>query len=168
MIFDPFESRLCRDIRNDLGAGFVKSVQQRSFTPFHSSLDKFQNYIDRKPTGTYIKNRFTLLHNIINQIETNEPRIENVFSILQWFWDHQLFYEFHEWVEELWQIENGNSKKALQALILAAVACEQHHYNRVSPARKLSDKAIKKFYQFGSYLPEIMDANDFIRVLKKI
>ncbi len=168
MIFDPFESRLCRDIRNNLGCGFVKSVQQGTLAPFESALNNYQADVDRPPFNAYINHRFILLKKILRQMDSDPLKPTNEFSILMLFWNHQLYYEFHEWIEEIWLTAKGDYKKSLQALIFASVAFEQHHYNRPSPAKKLSIKAIAKLDKYGSSLPDNINSKVFIGALKKI
>ncbi len=168
MIFDPFENRLCRNIRNDIGYGFVKSVQQRSLAPFNSALKKYHNNADNPPFKSYINHRLTLVKKILMQIDSGRLKTVNEFSILMFVWSHQLYYEFHEWVEELWLPANGNYKKSLQGLIFASVALEHHQYNRQIPAQKLSIKAIAKLERHGLLLPELINTEVIVDALKKI
>ncbi len=168
MIFDPFENRHHRDIRNALGSGFVKSIQQRTLRPFQSALDTYPNQLDKSPTGIYIENRHQVLKKMLNQIESTEACIMDDFSILMLLWDHQLYYEFHEWVEEIWLTAKGDFKKALQALIFVSVAFEQHLYNRNDPAKRLALKAIDRLNKHKFFLPNSIKASIFIDALKKI
>ncbi len=168
MIFNPFESRLCRDIRNDLGCGFVKSVQQRTLAPFKSGLQKYQEEADSPPFNEYINHRFIILQKILMQMDSDPLKTTNEFSILILFWNHQFYYEFHEWAEEIWLTAKGDYKKSLQALIFASVAFEQQQYNRPIPAKKLSIKAIAKLDKYGSSLPENIHSNVFIDALRNI
>ena len=83
-------------------------------------------------------------------------------------WNQGLFFEFHEWIEHLWLKESGDRKKALRALILAAVVYEQLAYSRIVPAKKLAKKAILIFKQQADQLPEWADNALFIKKLTKL
>ncbi|MCP3926979.1 MAG: DUF309 domain-containing protein [Desulfobacterales bacterium] len=64
--------------------------------------------------------------------------MDNHSIVCIFLWNQNLFFEFHEWIEVKWLVQKGDKRKALQALILAAVVYEQLEYNRPISAKKLA------------------------------
>ena len=168
MIFNPFENRLCRDIRNDLGHGFVKAVAANDITPFYTALLPYQSKTTMDHISTYIRHRKTCLEIIFKHLGAGPVQPDDNRLIPLFLWNLELFFEFHEWLEQKWTTAQGNKKKALQALILAAVTYEQLEYGRKIPAKKVASKAVLLFKEHGNLIPAVFDADAFILKLKAL
>lgn len=162
MIFNPFENRLCRDVRNDLGHGFVKAVIAKDITPFRTVIRQYQSQTARDHINTYIRHRENCLKKVFDHINAYPVKPDENKLIPLLLWNFELFFEFHEWLEKKWTAACGNDKKALQALILAAVVYEQLEYGRIIPAKKVALKAVLLFKEHKSLIPELFDADVFI------
>ena len=165
MRFDPFESRLCRDVRNRLGHAFVLALQAKDIRPFAEAVDPYPNDPTPSPVRDYIRHRQACLTGLIEKIQALQlkPEEEGFISLL--LWNLELFYEFHEWMEIQWQSASGRNKKAFQALILCAITHEHFLYGRKIPAQKAAAKSLALLNEYRDALPEIFDADLLIRTL---
>jgi hypothetical protein len=165
MRFDPFESRLCRDIRNRLGHAFVLALQAKDIRPFEEAAGQYPADTHPPPVQEYIRHREACLTGLIESIHSLQikPADEGFISLL--LWNLELFYEFHEWMEIKWQAAPGREKKALQAMILCAVTYEHFLYGRMIPAQKAAAKALVLLNKYREAVPEIFDADLLIRTL---
>ncbi len=162
MTFDPFESRLCRDIRNTIGHGFIKSLQNGSIKTFSSDIQKFESLKTPSVIKHYIHHRQACLEKISKQIKTLPGDHDHFFEIANLLWSHELYFEVHEWLEEKWMSSKGDEKKSIQALILSAIAYEQLTYNRKSPAQKVAAKAIVLLKEYRTAIPNPFDPDILI------
>jgi hypothetical protein len=158
MKFDPFEDRACRDIRNHLGQQFINALNNKSMVLCLN--DDLLKTVGAPPhIQTYMDKRRKLFNKILALnysfcAEANSNCPENCDQMIGGLlWNHHLFFEFHEWVEEKWHQADGDTKKALQALVLAAVAFEHFTYDRLVPAKRLAIKACQLFEQFQNLMP---------------
>ena len=140
MRFDPFESRLCRDIRNRLGHAFVLALQKKDIRPFTEAADPYPTGTTPWPIRDYIRHRQACLTGLIEKIHALQlkPEHEGIISLL--LWNLELFYEFHEWMEIQWQSASGRNKKAFQALILCAITYEHFYMGGRSRPKKPQPK----------------------------
>ena len=165
MKFDPFESRLCRDVRNGLGHAFVLALQAKDIRPFTEAAGPYPADTAPPPVRDYIRHRQTCLTGLIENIHALRLKPENEGVIPLLLWNLELFYEFHEWMEIQWQSASGRNKKAFQALILCAITHEHFLYGRKIPAQKAAVKALALLIEYRDALPKIFDADLLIRTL---
>jgi len=158
MKFDPFENRTCRDVRNNLGQAVVKSIQTQSMEPFSEVQKTFKISVDQTDIHLYIDHRKNCLEQIINQISTDKILQNTENQICMLLWNHELFFELHEWLEEKWAHATGDQKKGLQALIFATVAFEHLSYGRQKPAKKMVYKSMALLDQYPNHIPKWVDS----------
>lgn len=165
MLFNPFENRLCRDVRNSIGHSLILSVNQRSFLPLDKAVLSFKLHHETKSIKEYIHYRKECLARLLKELKTQD--LNNSQEYIRIFlWNHGLFFEFHELLEEEWKAAEGNEKKALQALILAAITYEHLTYHRMNPARKTAQKAFRLLKDSKEHLPLFLDPDLFISKLQ--
>lgn len=162
MIFDPFNSRLCRDVRNQLGHAMVESFETGSVDPFSKAVNKWKSATHEASVLDYINHRQACFENLFKPLETFNFSNAKIIPML---WNQKLYFECHEWLEEQWLKSSGKTKKGLQALILCAAAYEHQLYNRPESAKKVSKKAISRIREFKNHLPDWVDAKDIINHL---
>jgi len=165
MRFDPFESRLCRDVRNGLGHAFVLALQAKDIQPFKETADQYQPYAGPGPVQDYIRHRESCLTGLIKKIHALQIKPEDEALISLILWNLELFYEFHEWMEIKWTPAMGREKKACQALIVCAITYEHLLYGRKVPAQKAAAKALLLLNEYRDAIPESFDADLLIRTL---
>lgn len=165
MIFDPFESRLCRDIRNTTGHEFIRALHKRSNTVF-ASPDPGRLPKEIAPEITaYIQHRQTCLDRILKQIKTQSTDKNCFYDIAAILWNHHLYFEVHEWLENKWITVKKDQKKGIQALILSAIAYEHFTYNRKAPAQKVAAKAIVLLKKYRAAIPKPFDPDRLVKAL---
>ncbi|MCP3875250.1 MAG: DUF309 domain-containing protein [Desulfobacteraceae bacterium] len=168
MTFDPFENRLCRDIRNTLGAGFIKAIQANNIKSFYSTIKPYQLKKTKNHINSYVHHRINCLKNTFDLMTRHHIQPDDFFSISIVLWNFELFFEFHEWMEKKWLTAHGNNKKAFQALILSAIVYEQLLYGRIIPAKKVAAKALMLFDQYKSHVPKPFNADLLISKLTEL
>lgn len=167
MNFNPFEDRLSRDTRNALGHGFIQSIRSNSMDPFLETKAAWTAAPATPEIQSYIKKRRTHLTTILNQLAESQD-FEGQHSIPVILWNLQLFFEFHEWMEEIWTSQTKAQKKASQALIIAAVVYEHLTYHRTESAKRLAKKAVNLFEAYGGSVPDWADPPIFCRHLTNL
>jgi uncharacterized protein len=165
MIFNPFENRLCRDIRNHLGHAFVLAIQAKDVRLFKKLADQYQPDTQSAQVRDYIRHREACLGIIYKEIDSGCINPEDKVTVSILLWNLELFFEFHEWLEIEWKSAFGRNKKAFQALILLAVTYEQLLYGRKLPAKKAATKALLLIKEYGAALPKGLDKDLLIRKL---
>lgn len=160
MSFNPFENRLDRDLRNDLGSALCKSIESGTTDRFEQTRADYLKKDLGRERRAYIEKRTTALEKILNLMEDRMPGPEKTDQVSWLLWKEGLYFEFHEWMETQWRLANGPRKKAFQALILIAVACEHLQYRRVEPAKKLARKALERLGRYSDDLPAWVDLKD--------
>lgn len=142
MDFDPFKSRLCRNIRNELSVSLMNAIDSRDIGPSAIVAQKYgsenaEPFIDR-----YIHDRLTRYQTIIEQIRSAHLPRHDTFVIALLLWDQELFFEVHEWLEKKWRAGKGAEKMISQALIRAAGVYVHLEHGRTAGARKMALKAV--------------------------
>ena len=117
MNFDPFNDRRARDIRNELSKQFCSALAAGDLAPLQArgrallvdpTASAYADYVTDR-MARYEKTGRSILGNALSS-----------FHQALVLWDHELFFEVHELLEELWMKAVGDEKKALQAMIRAA------------------------------------------------
>lgn len=170
MRFNPFENRKSRDVRNDLGHALKDSVLLRSMEPFESAessiLKDFPLKCEAAHIDKYIKNRKKKLCNVLDRLNSSDLPYDSFSNVCIVLWEEELYFEFHEWIEEKWLTKEGDERKALQALIQAAVVFEHLEYERIPQAQKVAKKAVTLFRQFRESFPKWVDTDEFVQKLE--
>ena len=71
--------------------------------------------------------------------------------------NRRLFYEAHEFWEEIWHTRHGNEKAFFQALILLAGSGVHFQKHRIGPAFRLLKLAAIRFNQSKEIIPNYFD-----------
>lgn len=168
MNFDPFESRLCRDVRNKTGAAVIRSLKKGSTTPFEDTVKGIEP--DKLPPAcrNYIAQRKTALILLLEKTKCGKADGSMFYIIAEHLWNARLYFEMHEWIEEKWAAAAGDEKRWLQALILAATALEQFEYNRTGPAGKLAAKAVRGIEQHAGKFAGTVNAGQILQNIERI
>ena len=105
-VFDPFDNRLARDIRNTLSDAFVEAVA-------NSDKSDYQNIARKWLAGNldaiyadYIENRLERYEQVFEKIISNG--IDDAKIQMLVFWNQGLFFEVHDHLERLWQQNTGH------------------------------------------------------------
>ena len=157
MKFDPFENRACRDVRNHLGHCMIQSIIDKESVRFDSEAMACLSKAPQEYIKAYITHRRLALKNVLDRMDVLKVDSRDYFSIAMILWNLELFFEFHEWLEQKWLTASGDKRKAMQALILSAVVYEQLAYGRRDPAKKTALKVILLLNQYGHLISDWLD-----------
>jgi uncharacterized protein len=138
-LFNPFEDRQSRDIRNDMSEGFAEAVE----TGNPDKLIGIVEYYRQQPLADYYRNyledRYARYKQALKSIrDTITDPIHRGLVL----WNLGLLFEVHEVLEHAWYVAEGNMKLTLQALIRAAGVYIKREYGYNDSADRIAAKAI--------------------------
>lgn len=165
LIFNPFEDRLSRDIRNGLSSGLAKAIEAGDTTLL---LHRFEHYLQTDPPKCYrdyIITRKQKYNSAITTISTlpNDPITRGVV-----LWNLQLFFEVHEVLEHAWYSAQEPMKVTLQALIRAAGVYIKLEYGYRASAMKIASKALPVLQNNTAILQHYFPQEDLLEALVNI
>jgi uncharacterized protein len=166
--FDPFKSRLCRNIRNELSVSLMDAIDSQDIGPANIVARKYgtedvEPFIDR-----YIHDRLTRYKTIIDQIRSAHLQGHDTFRVALLLWDQELFFEVHEWLEKTWRAGKGAEKMISQALIRAAGVYIHLEHGRTASARKMALKAAAGLTRYKALAPSCFNVERLIDKLKAL
>jgi len=163
--FDPFNSRTCRQVRNDLAHSLVVAITAHNSEPVFNLV---QNYLSKSITAAvrhYLIDRRERYHNIFSCIRSAGFPSEDIWPVAIALWDEQLFFEVHEWLEQTWHQSQGAEKESYQAVIRAAGVYIHLEAGRRVSAVRLATKAADGLFRHRNILAGYFDV---IRLLDKL
>jgi len=138
--FDPFNNRLARDIRNTLSKSFLHALKERDHKIYRDCAAKYLNEHLEPVYEKYIRCRVAKYEKVFAALE--QENSEEKLQLVATFWDHGLYFEMHEFLEDIWIIAEGDKRKALQALIRAAGMKIHAENNNMKAAVSMGTKAL--------------------------
>jgi hypothetical protein len=151
--FDPFESRLCRNIRNELSESLIEAIHSGDIGLSYAIAEKYMSVSIEPFIKSYINNRIMRYKAIFTQIQTANIQIHETYIIALLLWDQELFFEVHEWLEKKWRNSQGAEKIILQALIRAAGTYMHLECGRHMGAKKMASKAVASLSRYKESIP---------------
>ena len=168
MRFDPFQSRVCRNIRNELSKIFMEAIHSRDLAPSYAVAKKYAQEGAEQSIKEYISNRIERYSVIITQMQSANIAEDETYFIVLLLWDKELFFEIHEWLEPKCLKAIGTEKSILQALIRAAGTYILLEYGRDEGAKKMAAKAVAALLQHTKLLPDFLNSELLIAKLKAV
>jgi hypothetical protein len=168
MDFDPFESRLCRNIRNELSESLLKAIYRRDIGPAVAVAQKYASQGAEPFIIRYVDSRLTRYRTIIAQIGSAQIQVRDTFVIALLLWDQELFFEVHEWLEQKWRGSHGTEKMISQAFIRAAGVYIHLEHGRTAGARKMASKAAAGLTRFKPFVPPFLNIELLISKLEAL
>jgi hypothetical protein len=162
--FDPFTDRTARDIRNSLSEAFVTALAAKDPDQYLNIAQKWQKQKVSFLYADYINDRLLRYGNVFDAVQ--KDGIDNPLQQAVVIWNQGLFFEFHDYLEPLWQAATGDQRQALKGLIKAAgvyIHLEQHHHRS---ARSLAMKSYDLLRQFPHCLSFIANYEALLGKLK--
>jgi len=138
--FDPFNNRLCRNVRNALSENFKKVLEQKDMQPVRRIAGFFLDDPLPASVKTYIGQRLAAYEQVLADVRNRE--LEDPLDIAVAIWDRRLFFETHEYLEPHWMTADGDDKKLLQAIIRAAGAYVHLEQGNINGAKRIAAKAV--------------------------
>lgn len=163
--FNPFEDRLCRDIRNDLSESFLEVLNARSCSPAEQVADGYRQKDLPESCRDYLALRLKRYQKVLESVAKHG---DGTFTITAITWDQQLFFEVHEVLEPEWLKASATDKLVLQALIRAAGVYLNLELDYTARARKISLKAIPVLKKHQDLLAAQLNVVQLIAALERL
>ncbi len=162
-LFNPFEDRLSRDIRNNLSEGLAEAVEKGNSDKLDNVVAKYRQqhlpvcYLD------YLENRYARYKSALQVIQgkITDPIHQGIV-----LWNLGLYFEVHEVLEHVWYSAEGDMKATLQALIRAAGVYIKLEYGFNESASRIAAKAIPVLEANRYILDNYFETDKLITALK--
>jgi hypothetical protein len=164
-LFNPFEDRLSRDIRNTLSSGLAEAIETGNGESLLSLLKKYQKKKLPDYCSDYIEDRYMRYTQALEALSTGENNPIRRGLIL---WDLELFFEVHEVLEHAWYTAEGKMKETLQALIRAAGVYIKLEYGYIPQAEKIAEKSRNVLLKNRSLLQHYFEPDKLISALTRL
>lgn len=163
-LFNPFEDRLSRDIRNDLSESVIEVLSLRSMAPAVVVAESYYAQGVEKVYRQYIETRLIRFQKVLDEL----PRDATLLKMAALLWDSDLYFEVHEVLEPEWMSATGDDKLLLQALIRAAGVYLNLELGYHERAAKIATKALPILRQFIHELREDLNADALVESLERL
>ena len=137
-VFEPFQDRLSRDIRNALSSALAEAIVEGRPEPFEREAARLLAARPAERYRDYIADRLPRYHRALAAISRG---IADPFAQGVELWNERLFFEMHEVLEHAWYHAEGERKLVLQAMIRAAGVYVKLEYGYLRQAAKMAGKA---------------------------
>ena len=140
-VFDPFNDRRSRDIRNSLSTAFVSELTGIPGLGIEKVANRWLAKVDGPAYHDYIHRRMAAYRGIIRQssvIGFADPR-----GFAPLLWNAGLFFELHELLEIVWKETRDSERTAIKGLIQAAGVCVHSLRGNWRAAKGLAVRARK-------------------------
>ncbi len=168
ILFNPFEDRTDRDVRNLLGSAFICALHKGDQAPVAQAVSDLGRKKLPAPAQSYIKARCDRYAAVLAQMSSNSLLGADIYATAGLLWDESLFFECHEWLEQNYRAVQGQEKKVLQAMIRTAGTFELLTYNRDKAAVSVAAKALAVLEPHFSQVPESFNIQPKIARLKNV
>jgi hypothetical protein len=138
-LFNPFEDRQSRDLRNSLSAGFAEAVETGNSDKLTGIVASYRQQRLAKYHLDYLEDRYS---RYLQALETIQGKISDPIQQAIVLWNLELFFEVHEVLEHAWYSATGDMKAILQALIRAAGVYIKREYGFNESAARIAAKTI--------------------------
>jgi hypothetical protein len=164
--FDPFNNRLCRNVRNALSENFKNVLEQKKMQPVRRVADFFLSDPMPACVKRYIDQRLAAYQQVLENVLNNH--LDDPLDIAVVIWDQHLFFETHEYLEQHWMTADGEDKKLLQAIIRAAGAYVHLEQGNLIGAKRIAAKAVAVLERHQDRLSPYIDVRLLVAKLKSL
>jgi len=164
--FDPFNDRLCRNVRNALCEAFKLAIEENDLHPVDDVAQAFMNETLPACVSDYIEHRIAAYDAVLAELDANA--VSDPLDVALVIWDRRLFFETHEYLEPYWLAAGGDDKRLLQALIRFAGTYVHLEQGNLTAAERISVKAIDGLSRFKDRLALYADPQRLLDKLKTL
>lgn len=150
--FDPFNSRLARDIRNSLSVSFLDSLAEADSGLYRKKAEEYFKQNLEQPYLEYVGQRLKKYDLVFGLIK--DKGIYDIMRQAEVLWAHKLYFELHELLEKLWIRAEGDRRGGLQGLIRAAGMKIQAECGNLKAAESMGQKALNDLELYGHTLTD--------------
>jgi hypothetical protein len=166
--FNPFESRLCRTVRNTLGQSLLAAIPAGEMEPVSRVAQAYAPADADEVIKNYVNKRATSYRAVFAGMRSAGIQAGDSWNIALLLWDQRLFFECHEWLEKKWRRSEGAEKKMIQAVIWSAGAYAHLEYGRIDAAGKLAARAIVGLRRYREQVPALFDVDVLVNKLEAL
>lgn len=138
--FDPFNDRLCRDVRNALSESLPEVLALQDLAPARRIAETFLAASPPDVIIHYIDRRLAAYRALLADLRQRPSAAPLAVALA--IWDQGLYFETHEYLEAFWMTARGDEKALLQAMIRAVGAHVHMEQGNLKAARRIAGKAI--------------------------
>ncbi len=165
-IFNPFEDRLSRDIRNELSEALALAVETGDGHALAETVARYRQQPLAECYRKYLEDRCARYEKALNAIHPAlHPAITDPIRRGVILWNLGLFFEVHEVLEHAWYTAEGKMKLTMQALIRAAGVYIKREYGYHDSAARIAAKAVPVLQENRAILAAYFDPDQLIRSL---
>ena len=164
VIFNPFEDRLSRDIRNDMSESIVAVLADRSLDTAKAVAQTYLQKNLAEPYADYIHARLYRYARALDQIQPYTSLLHRAAVL----WNLQLLFEVHEILEPAWMVASGNSKLILQALIRSVGVYINLELGYQERAAKIASKALPILKKLKAEVADEIDVDELLVALERL
>lgn len=164
--FDPFNNRLCRNVRNALSEGFKDALERMALEPVQRTAGFLLDGDLPAVVRDYIDKRMTAYEGVLTELQ--DCPADDPLDIAPRIFNRRLFFETHEYLEPFWMAAEGDEKRMLQALIRAAGAYVHLEQGNRSAARRIAAKALQGIEQHRQRLTPHFDPQLLLDKLRSL
>ena len=161
-IFNPFEDRFSRDLRNELSSALATAIETGDRSALERVVEKYQTQDLAPHYRNYLEERSKRFNEALCTINREQDPIEQAVIL----WNQGLFFEVHEVLEHAWYTAEGEHKLTLQALIRAAGSYVKKDCGYLEPAKKIAGKSWPVLLANKDFLNFFFDPTPLIAALK--
>lgn len=163
-VFNPFEDRLSRDIRNDMSESIVDVLADRSLDKAKTVAEAYLKKNPAEPYADYIHTRLDRYGQALDEIQPHTSLLHRAAVL----WNLQLQFEVHEILEPAWMAASGNRKSILQALIRAAGVYINLELGYRERAAKIASKAVPVLKKLKAEVAHEIDIDELISAIEAL
>lgn len=164
-VFEPFQDRLSRDVRNALSRALALALAEGNPAPFETEAASLLSRELNRCYKDYIESRLNRYRQAFARIG---PGDRDPFRQGLVLWDLQLFFEMHEVLEHAWYHAEGSRKAVLQAMIRAGGVYVKLEYGYTRQAAKIAAKALAVLEGNRDLLEEYFPPGDLLQALRTL
>jgi hypothetical protein len=161
--FDPFGSRLARDIRNGMSSALVESLTNGDADFVEKAARRWLGAELPPACRFYVQDRLARYRAAVEKIRRQGAPDRLRQAIL--LWNEGLIFETHEVLEAAWLTAAGGRREALKGLIQAAGAFVHAAHGNRPAARGLALRARSHLQKHGRHLTAISNLEELMRAL---
>lgn len=165
-LFDPFNDRRSRDVRNSLSQAFVQALDRGDDRALADCVRGWLEQDTPPAVQQYAAERLRRYRAVIDVLKSLE-KVDDMAVAVE-IWNRQLFFEMHEYLEGIWKTERGEEREALKGLIQAAGAYVHREHQNLRSAGLLAAKAADRLSTRSRRLQRIANLVDLRRGLSNL
>lgn len=112
ILFNPFEDRTDRDVRNLLGSAFIRALHKGDHTPVVQAVSDLGRKKLPDRAHSYIKARHERYTAVLSQISSNPLLGADIYATACLLWDEALFLNVMNGLSKITGLLRGRKKRS--------------------------------------------------------